>query len=99
MKLSELRRLAIRKQMRVRFALANGTECLITESGLAQVPSLKEVPDFNLEAMLPGVETFRVEMVGQAKTDKPQVNSRDQMEKLIASLNPANAVATHDHDE
>jgi hypothetical protein len=99
MKLSELRRLAIRKQVRVHFSLANGTECLITEGGLAQVPSLKHSPDFNLEEQLTQVSSFRVETVNSAKLDKPQVTSRDQLEKMIAAMSPANAAAAHDHDD
>jgi hypothetical protein len=100
MKLSEIRRLAIRKQVRVHFSLANGTECLITEGGLAQVPLLKQVPDFNLEDQLAQVASFCVETVGGAKLEKPQVTSRDQLEKMIAAMNPANAgAAAHDHDE
>jgi len=99
MKLSELRRLAIRKQLRVHFALPNGTDCLITEGGLAQVPSLKQVPDFNLEEALGQVQSFRVEAVGTGKPEKVQTTSREQLQQMIVSLSPAAAVAAHDHDD
>jgi hypothetical protein len=88
--------LAIRKQLRVRFTTANGVECLITESGLAQVPTLKEVPHFNLEDVLAETVSFRVEPVA---TGKAQVTSRDQLEQMIAAMAPGAAVGAHDHDD
>ena len=52
MKLADLRKLSIRKQLKIRFRLPNGMECVVTEQGLAQVPALRRVPDFNLEQEL-----------------------------------------------
>ena len=52
MTLVDLRKLAIRKQSKIRFALRNGMECVISEDGIARVPALKAVPDFNLEQEL-----------------------------------------------
>ena len=66
MKLADLRRLSIRKQLRIRFELPNGMECVITEHGLAQVPALDRVPGFNLEEELGSVSQFVLEPVGAA---------------------------------
>jgi len=52
MNLGDLRKLAIRQQTRIRFSLANGMECVVNEHGVAQVPDLKGVPNFNLEQEL-----------------------------------------------
>ena len=63
MKLADLRKLAIRKQIRIRFPLKNGMECVINERGVAQVPALKAPPEFNLEEELATAETFVTEAV------------------------------------
>ena len=49
MKLADLRRLAIRKDLKIHFRLRNGLECVVNREGIAQVPGLKGVPDFNLD--------------------------------------------------
>src|SRR5262245_19258963 len=61
MKLAELRKLTIKKQIRIRFVLPNGLECIVNEHGIAQIPALKAVPDFNLERELPQVGQFVLE--------------------------------------
>ena len=52
MKLADLRKLSIKKQLRIRFRLKNGMECVINEHGVAQVPALQAPPEFNLEEEL-----------------------------------------------
>ena len=61
MTLADLRKLAIRKQTRIRFSLRNGMECVITEKGVAQVPALKAPPEFNLEEELAVAGSFALE--------------------------------------
>ncbi|MBI4907397.1 MAG: hypothetical protein HY820_27475 [Acidobacteria bacterium] len=99
MKLADLRRLAIRKQLRIRFDLSEHGECLIDEHGTAKVPSLRAVPSFNLEEMLVGVTRFRLEQpdVTGGKISLKQT-SLAELEQLVSSLSPA-AVAAADHDE
>ncbi len=63
MKLADLRKLAIRRQTRIRFRLRNGLECVITEHGVAQVAALKGVPDFNLEEELAAAASFLLDPV------------------------------------
>src|SRR5947199_327410 len=61
MKLADLRRYSIRKQFTIRFRLRNGMECVITDTGIAQVPALKAPPDFNLEEELASASEFLLE--------------------------------------
>ncbi|HXK04531.1 MAG TPA: hypothetical protein VMS37_19170 [Verrucomicrobiae bacterium] len=63
MKLADLRKLAIRKQVRVRFPLKNGMECVVNEKGVAQVPALNAPPDFSLEEELSAAGTFVLEAI------------------------------------
>src|SRR5690349_5520162 len=52
MHLADLRKLAIKSQQRIRFPMKNGMDCLVDERGVALVPGLDRVPDFNVEAEL-----------------------------------------------
>ena len=63
MKLADLRKLSIRRQIRIRFPLRNGMECVVNEHGIAQVPGLRSVPDFNLEQELVSAASFVLEPV------------------------------------
>jgi hypothetical protein len=100
MTLVELRKLGIRQRSQIRFQLRNGMLCVINETGVARVPDLKAVPEFNLEEELGAATEFVVEAVSpegsKAGKVKPVVMSRQQ---IAAQLAPA-AVAAHDeHDE
>ena len=95
MKLTELRRLTIRKQLRIRCQLPNGMECVIDEHGLAQVPGLKTIPDFSLQDVIESVQRFRIEPVSG---EKPHDATREALAKLAASVAPG-AAAAADHDE
>jgi hypothetical protein len=100
MTLVDLRKLAIRKRSQIRFKLRNGMSCVINETGVARVPDLKAVPEFNLEEELGAATEFVVEAVlpegSKAAKSKPVVMSREQ---VTAQLAPA-AVAAHDeHDD
>ena len=99
MKLADLRRLAIRKNLRIRFQLARGWECIVNEHGVAQVPALKSVPDFNLEQELAAVPKFLLEPVtGNAKNRpvKPQLLTREEL-AAMATASPT-AAATHEDE-
>jgi len=85
MMLADLRKLSIRKQVKVRFRLQNGQECVVTEHGVAQVPGLKTVPDFNLERELASSSEFLLEPVapaGAKNPPKPRSIGREEMEQL-----------------
>lgn len=88
MTLVDLRRLAIRKQSKIRFALRNGMECVISEDGIARVPALKSVPEFNLEEELAVASAFVMDAASL---------SREALTAMAAD-SPA-AVAVHEHDD
>ena len=74
MTLLELRRYAIRNRTRIRFTLASAGECVVNEHGLLKIPSLRTVPDFNVERELGSVGEF---VLGE------QVISREKLQALI----------------
>jgi hypothetical protein len=106
MTLADLRKFSIRKQFRVRFPLQNGMECVIDEHGVAHVPALKSVPDFNLEQELVSARHFVLEPVGSVGVNpaggknapKPRSITRDELETL-ATAAPVGAGAHDAHDD
>ena len=103
MTLVDLRKLAIRKRSQIRFSLKNGMQCVINETGVARVPELKSVPEFNLEQEAAEATQFVVEAVPvpgvkAAAKAKPVTMSRAE---LIAmnNLAPASVAAHDDHDD
>ena len=99
MKLSDIRKMAIRQQTRVRFHLGNGSECVVDEHGLARIPGLREIPSLNLEQELVPVSEFRLESALPSKTPVPvRTVSRAELEKLVSSQ-PFAAAAADEHDE
>jgi hypothetical protein len=94
MKLVDLRRLAIKKQLKVHFHLRNGMECIVNQEGVAQVPALRAIPDFNLEDELAEAGEFLVE---PALPAQPKKATRAEMMALAAD-GPAAAVHD-DHDD
>ena len=98
MKLADVRKLSIRKNLKIRFALANGLECIVTEHGVAQVAGLRGVPDFNLEQEFASASTFILEPV---KTDKKHpVQPRPVgREELTALTTAGPSAAAHEEEE
>jgi len=94
MKLGELRRLAVKKRLKIHFRLKNGMECIVNEDGVAQIPALRAIPDFNLEDELTAAGEFLIEPPLPAA---PRTVARAEMSAMAAD-NPAAAVA-HDHDD
>jgi hypothetical protein len=104
MTLVDVRKLAIRKQSKVRFNLRNGMECIISEDGIARVPALKSVPDFNLEQELAAATDFVVEAAvpgGTKNSPKPKTVAMGRTEfSAMALSSPGSAVAVHEeHDD
>ena len=101
MKLSDLRKLAIRKQFRIRFRLQNGLECVINEQGMAQVPELKSIPQFSIEEELKSTAQFILEPVvpvNQKNPPKPRPVDREELAAL-ATASPSAAAAHAEHDD
>jgi hypothetical protein len=102
MKLADLRKLSIRKNLKIRFQLRNGSECVITEHGMAQVPALRSVPDFNLEEELAETSAFILEPAGTDKAEKkagpkPQAVGREELVSMIGS--PAGGPSAEHEEE
>jgi hypothetical protein len=98
--LADLRKLTVKKSLRVRFRLPNGMECTVDEHGLAQIPALNKVPDFNLERELPSVGEFLLEY--RAELDKKGMPRRQTLSRaeLDAMTNvSAGGAAAADHDD
>ena len=94
MKLADLRKLSIRQQVRIHFRIQNGMECIITEHGLAQVPGLHSVPDFNLEQELASAAEFLYEPLAAAS--KPRQIQREELASLLGT-GPSDSA--HEHEE
>jgi hypothetical protein len=99
MKLSDLRKVTVKKHLRIRFPLSNGMECMVNEHGIAQVPALRAVPAFNLEDELVGVQTFVVEPADAGEKDKTKAQPRSYTRDEMAALATAGAGAGAAHDE
>lgn len=98
MKLGDLRKFAIRQQTRIRFPLANGLECVVNERGIAQVPALKSIPDFNLEQELAAAQSFQLDAL--PADPKIPIKSRAlRRDELAALTDGTGAVEVHDHDD
>jgi hypothetical protein len=88
MKLNDVRKLAIRGQMRIAFELRNGMECRVTEHGLSKVPGLDNVADFNLEDEFTHASRFLLEPVapaiakGKTHPERREVN-RAELETMV----------------
>ena len=94
MKLADLRRLAIKKQWKIHFRLKNGMECIMNEQGIATIPDLKAIPDFNLEEELESAAGFLIEPAPPA-----QARTVDRAEMLTLAAASPMAAAAHDHDD
>jgi len=100
MTLADLRKLAIKKQHRIRFQLTNGMECVMDQRGVALVPGLDRIPDFNLEKELESAATFVLEPLSAGLKNPPKPRSVAR-EELAAMVNSAPGAAGHhdDHDD
>jgi hypothetical protein len=98
MKLADLRKLSVRQNLKIRFQLPNGLECVITEQGVARIPALSRAPDFNLEQELVSIQEFVLDpaSAGRRTSEVPKRLRREEMESLVA---PNSASAGADHEE
>ncbi len=98
MKLADLRRTSVRKNVRIRFQLPNGMECVVNEHGMAKVPALCTIPDFDLEGQVALVREFTVESVTVPDRGAPrlQVLSPEQLAAVTGAPRPERH---EDHEE
>jgi len=100
MKLADLRKLAIRKQVRIHFRLRNGLECVVNEKGVAQVPALKAPPDFSLEEELSAAGSFDIEPVALAAGRNASPTTQIPRAELAAmTRDGAGAAAADEHED
>jgi hypothetical protein len=97
MKLADLRKLAIRKQLNIHFAIGNGMECVIGADGVARVPALRRAADFNLETELASATEFLI--APAVSGSKVQPAKRLTREELSAMAQASPAAAPHDREE
>jgi hypothetical protein len=103
MKLLDLRKLAIKKQHSIRFQMKNGMGCVVNEHGVALVPGLNRIPDFNLEQELEGADSFVLEPVelnlkNPKNPVKPRTVTREELASMVGT-GPAGAAHHDDHDD
>ena len=99
MTLADLRKIAIRKNLEIRFSLKNGMQCVVGDDGVARVPALHTPPDFRLESELAEAASFIVEtkVPGDRKPAAPKTLSRAELTAMTSDT-PV-AVAHDDHDD
>ncbi len=71
-------------------------ECVITEHGIAQVPALGGIPDFNLEEELAGAGEFLLEPAaphakGERKAAAPRMVGREELSGMVSHAAVAGA--------
>lgn len=101
MTLADLRKLSIEQQYRIHFRLRNGMECIVSEHGIAQVPSLNSVPDFNLETELASAGEFLLEpALPPTSKDAPRPRTIRREELSAMTQAGGSAQASHaEHEE
>ncbi len=101
MKLLDVRKLAIRQKVQVRFRMRNGMDCVINETGVAQVPTWKGIPDFNLEEELEAADSFLLEPVVATANRKgaPLTRSIGKTELSVMTSGSAGGAANPEHEE
>jgi hypothetical protein len=102
MTLADLRKVTVKKNLRIRFALSNGMECVLNEQGVARVPALNGVPSFNLEDELANAREFSVEPADDAEKGKNKAKPRSYTREEIAVLAtaaPGGDAGREEHEE
>ena len=102
MKLADLRKLSIKQKTRIHFSLAGGLECVITEHGIAQIPGLRGVPEFDLESELAAAREFRFEPADAADRKRPAPTRslpREEVARLLGQASATTASAAEHEDE
>ena len=100
MTLADLRRLSIKQQFRIHFRLQNGMECIVTEHGIAKVPALNGVPDFNLETELASAGEFLLEpATPPSSKDAPRPRTIHREELAALTGGPLGPSTVQDHED
>ena len=96
MKISDVRKMAIRQQTRVRFRMSNGQDCVIDEHGIARVPGIRDALHVSLDEELALAQEAHLESSAIPAKVAPRTVTRAELERLTSSQ----PLAEHDdHDE
>ena len=100
MTLVDLRKLSIRRELRIRFVMNGGMECVISEHGIAQVPALHSIPKFNLEEELAAARQFMLESpAAQSRKATPvRTVNRQELEAMAAGAGASSGPVEHDDE-
>lgn len=90
--LTQARRLAVTKKLRIEFATTQGHQCIIDEHGVARVPGLQSAPEFSLTTEFATASEFT--LVEGAQRRKVTAT---QLAELSGAQKPA--ADHHDDDE
>jgi len=93
MTLQDLRRYAIRRRTRIHFTLEQAGECVVSEHGLLQIPSLQGVPGFTIDSSLASVSQFT--LAPPEESGRRQKVSREELESMLGEAPKA---AAEDHE-
>jgi hypothetical protein len=98
--LVDLRKLSIRRDVRIRFTLNCGFECMISEHGIAQVPDLRSIPKFNLEEELAAAQQFVIESpaVPSRKALPARTVNRRELEAMAAAARTSAPPGEHEDE-
>jgi len=102
-KLADLRKLSIRQQIRIRFAIGEELECVVTEHGIAQVPGWRGVPEFNLEQKLASASEFVLEPAataagGRKGTPQARQIARGELASLLEAVRGGAPAPEHEEE-
>jgi hypothetical protein len=95
MKLIDARRLVIRDQVSLRFAVEGGRECVVDRHGIVRLPGITTAPEFRVEEEFSKAPEFHIERPGVP----PRRLSRAELEKLTQAGAAEHAQSSADHDE
>src|SRR5512140_2351158 len=90
--LNELRRYAVLRATSITYRDNAGRVVVITDTGLAQIPGIKGIPEYRVDEVLEAAREF--ELGGP----KPRRIAREQMIELVRQNAPAAAQAHHEEE-
>jgi hypothetical protein len=93
MKLTDLRKLAIHAESRIRFPLTNAMECVIDETGVVRIPGLRSTIDVDINQELEGAQQFFIDAPGA----RPRAVGRAELQSMIGR--DASHPADHEHED
>ena len=81
MKLRDLRGLAVRGSLEIRFRISEARECIVDRDGVCRLTDAADVSDLNLEEQFAQAEEFVVD----PETSRPRSIDRQRLAELIES--------------